>query len=81
MGWEMKVLECHLKEFGYYIHEGAWARDCYKWEKKGLYEVDHNMKNGFEWGGESSEIELWKECKKINEAGLSDRFNMGARET
>lgn len=39
------------------------------------------MKNGFEWGGESSEIELWKECKKINEAGLSDRCNMGARET
>lgn len=44
-------------------------------------EADHIMKNDCEQGDESSELELWKECKKINEAGLSDRFNMGARET
>lgn len=78
----MEVLTCHLKEFGYCIHKGAWIRDCYKWEG-GFHEdeADHNMENGFESEDGSSEQELWKECKKINEAGLSDRFYLGARET
>lgn len=44
-------------------------------------EPDHVMKNSWQRGDESSELELWDECKKVNEAGLSDRFNTGARET